>query len=85
MKEMFLNKRSNISNEARNLRKIAPALDNNYIISRLQSPKRTKNTRTYGLEMNNLDEKSVDMKNRMKRDFQLLLERPEMYSLTKRQ
>ena len=80
MKEMFLNKRSNISNEARNLRKIAPALDNNYIISRLQSPKRTKNTRTYGLEMNNLDEKSVDMKNRMKRDFQLLLERPEMYS-----
>ena len=52
MKEMFLNKRSNISNEARNE---LPALDNNISYPDC-SLKRTKNTRTYGLEMNNLDE-----------------------------
>lgn len=80
IKKLFLTKQGNITSKAARLRMAAPKLQDNYVISRLSSVKRTKKSRTFGLEMNNIDDKSGDMRNLMKRHFQELLENPRKYS-----
>jgi hypothetical protein len=79
-KELFLDKRTNIAAKAARLRRAVPRLQDNYVISRIASVKTTKKSRTFGVEMNNIDDKSTDMRNLMKRDFQELLENPRKYT-----
>ncbi len=76
----MIQKQGNIANRFARLRRAVPALNDNYVISRIASARKKKKDRTFGLEMNNIDDKSIDMRNLMKRDFQSLLENPGKYT-----
>ena len=80
VKKAMIQKQGNIANRFARLRRAVPALNDNYVISRIASAQRKKKDRTFGLEMNNIDDKSIDMRNLMKRDFQSLLENPGKYT-----